>query len=944
MKKTQSPPERILALLLVPALHLALIPASQADVAVVDGDFNAQTTFNGNFGTTYQSDAGEGWHFPAAHVWDLDPANEVAYAASSSGAPGLTQVVADGRTSKGSHEIVFSLVNTEGDATPNSFEVQVYGVNGDFSLSNWNDSAPSGAATLVDSGNLATGTFPSTEFVAHMDLGTTGYDYIAIRFRAVNVNPAAGDIVILDDVVVRPSDGPPAPAQTVEAFAADNDTGESWPEEGAILLRRTSGEGELHVPFTLSGDAELNVDYRVYKGPLFSTAGDQVPEPFNWIRYWNSTVVFPDGVVEMIVHIVPEADGVPEGSDPETVRFEVFAGDDNQVRDGKSVAEVKIWDESVPSREEAVRLLMQAAFGPGVSWHNGSYRDDIAIVQDLGIAGWIDWQFAQPARKLQSTFDAMVNDGYPAGIKTKQPTFYHNMLGYPAPLRPYGSAARLPERDYDPLRQRVAYALSQILVISENQNTLGVNADGMIHYYDEALIENAFGNYRDVLLDVTHHPAMGVYLSHLRNQQATFDENGNELTSPDENYAREILQLFSIGTVELRNNGTPITAEVTDGNGDPVLDGSGDPVLGAVSSYSNDEIVEFARVFTGLTYSDADNFRKTNGDFTSFMQSMDAEELWGTQTFQYHDTAPKTLLSRSPVNKTLGSSDDLLVMGGVAYGGSSATQADIAAAVDNIFYHPNVGPFLGRLMIQRFTISNPLPAYIGGVANAFNDSGGVRGDMKALVREILMHPDARDYNRSNRDTAGALREPFLRQMHLTRTFPVDTREDGYLGLYYLEQGLSQRPFDSPSVFNFYLPDFVPPDAEAIAAGIPAFEQIRSGLVGPEFQISTGGKLTKQLVHLTDTITLGVNGPGRGPTYDLSRLYAVADDPDTLVRELDLLLCAGRMPDLERKIITDTIRALNPENFNFINAGNIEEYRVETALGLTVISPSFSILR
>lgn len=905
---------------------------------VVDGDFGPDTNFNGNFGKTFDSDAGEGWHFPKAHRWNIDPVNGIAHVANPSGAGGLTQVILDSARTTGVSELSFVLANTEADLVANEFRFQVFGLNGPFEMSNWDSDSPAGATLLLDTGDLGGSNFPATEFVAAFDIGETGYPYLALRAFTKGVDPLAGDVLELDDISIFPTSDQPV---SVSVAAVDTDTGESWPEPGAFVLRRTSNNGELVVHFTSTGNADLLADYRLDKGAVYDAGGERIKTSLNWIRPWNNTIVFPNGATELVVVVNPIVDSLTEGSAAEIAGLTLADGEGYFIDTDSYHGEILIWDEGVPTREEAVRFLLQASFGPGISWYNGAWRDDIEIVQELGFEGWIDWQLTQPARKLQSTFDALVNAGYDAGVKTKQPAFFHNMLGYAAPLGE--NAPRRPIRNYDPLRQRMAYALSQILVVSEKQNTLGNNAPGMIHYYDETLIENSFGNYRDVLLDVTTHPIMGSYLSHLRNRQTTFDDQGNELTNPDENYAREILQLFGIGTVELRRNGTPVTAPVFDENGDPVLDENGNQEYGAVGSYTNDEIVEFARVFTGLTFSDASDFNRPNGDFASFMKSIDFEFFRNRDSF-YHDTGPKTLLSRSPVNQTLAPSDDQLVKGGVPYGQPSATHNDIAAAIDNIFYHPNVGPFIGRLLIQRLTISNPEPQYLAAVADAFNNTGGIRGDLTGVLKAILLHDHVRSFKHSNDERSGALREPWLRQLHLLRTLPVDTREDGFLGLYYLDNGLSQRPFASNSVFNFYLPDFVPPDAEAINSGLPHYAMIRGGLVAPEFQISTGGKLTKQLDFLTNTIDTGVNGFGPGPEYDLSRLYALADDPDALVAEIDLLLCAGRMLDDERKIITDTVRALSPDNHLFIDSNNEAEIRAKTALGLAVISPSFSVLR
>jgi len=909
------------ACIVAATLAFASALPSEAQNLVVDGDFGPNTTYNNNSGATYQYDADEGWHFPANHRWDIDYNAGHAYVQNPSGAGGLTQVVLDNATTTGWQELSLLLTNTEGSGTGNEFRIQVYGVNGDFTMGNWNSNPPSGDATvLYDSADLAEGTAPSTAFVGYIDFGP-GYEYIAIRAWTNQVTPAEGDALILDDLVITPASDAP---DQVEISAVDNDTGERWPEPGAFVVRRGSAVGDLAVNFQLGGNAIRNTDYTMSRGPVFDQFGEPTTTGINWLRFWNGTLFFPNGIAEMVIHVKPKSDTVAEGATPETVDITLLPGEGYQVNTAKASDAVQIWDESVPTREEAVRFLVQASFGPGISYYQNQYRDDIEIVQQIGFEGWLDWQFGQPANRVTPLLQDMVALGKTGNQKTGQVAFLHAMLGYEAPADLFDP---LPIPGYDPLRQRMTYALSQILVISER--SLANESDGMRHYYDEALMANAFGNYRNVLSDVTYHPTMGKYLSHLRNRQATYDGEGNQLTSPDENYAREILQLFSIGTIELNNNGTAQTVLVDDGNGGQVE--------AAVASYTNDEIVEFARVFTGLTYANAGNFNQGNGDYTAFMKGIDWELLHGTDRF-YHDTDPKTLLQRSPVNRTLASSEPDLVEGGVIYGNSSATHNDIADAIDNIFNHPNVPPFIGRLLIQRFTNSNPKPYYIANVANAFKNTDGTRGDLKGVLKAIFLHPQARDYNASQDQANGALREPFLRLMHLARTLKTRPRQSGadagLVSAYYVDVHLSQRPLNAPSVFNFYLPDFTPPDPEAID----------NNLVGPEFQISTGGKLIGQLDFLVGSVHNGFNGFSGGPKFDLSPLLPLADDPDALIRELDLRLCGGRLNDYERKIITDAVRAIDSDLIRNLSADDTRLYRTETAIGLMIMTPSFCILR
>jgi len=261
---------------------------------------------------------------------------------------------------------------------------------------------------------------------------------------------------------------------------------------------------------------------------------------------------------------------------------------------------------------------------------------------------------------------------------SKQDAWWGRVMELPK-LRPDDTATQLP----DPLRQRIGFCLSQIFVISDRMEDLGESPIGMANYYD-MLLTHTFGNFRDLLVDVSLHPCMGIYLSHLGNQKANPAAN----RFPDENYAREIMQLFSIGLWQLHPDGTR------------VLDPQGQPV----ATCTNADITQFARIFTGPAFVGSNtNFGLYPCDFTVPMKAWDAE----------HDLAPKSLL-RGTITPTSTAS---------AGNTGTATMLDENAAVDNLFNHPNVGPIIGRLLIQRFVTSNPSPAYIGRVSAAFANNG-----------------------------------------------------------------------------------------------------------------------------------------------------------------------------------------------------------------------------
>ncbi len=323
----------------------------------------------------------------------------------------------------------------------------------------------------------------------------------------------------------------------------------------------------------------------------------------------------------------------------------------------------------------------------------------------------------------------------------------------------------------DQLRQRVAFALSEIMVVSQ-LGALQGRPFAVADYYD-LLARNAFGNYRDLIEEVTLHPAMGVYLSMLGNERPNPTLN----IRPDENYARELMQLFSIGLVELNIDGTVR------------LGADNQPV----PTYDQEIIEGFAHVFTGWTWANSPTFGSDRVPVTSQYTPM---ELWP----DYHDTGPKQLLN-----------------GVVLPAGQSGTQ-DLADALDNIFNHPNVGPFMAIRLIQRLTTSNPSPAYVRRVAEVFNNNGnGVRGDLGAVVRAILLDPEAVPSPAS--DVDGKLKEPLLRLTPLFRAYDATSNSGRYpLAAAYIIFG--QGPLQSPSVFNFFSPFYAPPgeirDAEMVA--------------------------------------------------------------------------------------------------------------------------------
>jgi len=398
----------------------------------------------------------------------------------------------------------------------------------------------------------------------------------------------------------------------------------------------------------------------------------------------------------------------------------------------------------------------------------------------------------------------------------------------------------------DQLRQRVAFALSEIMVVSQ-LGALQNRPFAVADYYD-MLARNAFGNYRDLIEEVTLHPAMGVYLSMLGNEKPDPVRN----IRPDENYARELMQLFSIGLIELNVDGTERLDPVTN-----------EPI----PTYDQSIIEGFAHVFTGWTWAGVAQFDPPEFQVPQASQYFPMQ-LWP----EFHDTGEKKLLN-----------------GTVLPAGQSGTQ-DLSDALDNVFNHPNVGPFMAIRLIQRLTTSNPSPGYVRRVAEVFNDNGfGERGDMSAVVKEILMDPEARPAMAMEID--GKLKEPLLRLTQLWRAYGAQSNGGGYpFGFAYILLG--QGPLQSPSVFNFFSPFYAPPG------------EIRdNSLVAPELEIATEYNNTLFTNYMFFQ-TFGLNHTN--PDLEDDQIYINIQEEMDVAADIDALIdmVAGKLLGGE---ITDTLR-------------------------------------
>ncbi len=446
----------------------------------------------------------------------------------------------------------------------------------------------------------------------------------------------------------------------------------------------------------------------------------------------------------------------------------------------------------------------------------------------------------------------------------------------------------------DQLRQRIKFALSQFFVVSLIDSGVGGKPRGVAHFYD-TLGEHAFGNFRNLLEAVTLHPIMGVYLAALRNQK----ESGNRV--PDQNYAREIMQLFTIGLYMLN------------------LDGSyklsgGKPI----ETYTPADIVGLSRVFTGWSWfgPDKTNFRFHGGNF-------DANADWRPmqQYPQYHSTLEKMFLGvRIPAQTVPDGEGDLRI------------------ALDTLFNHPNVGPFFGKQMIQRLITSNPSPEYIARVAQAFNDDGnGVRGDMKAVIRAIYRDPEARAEPNLAATNAGKIREPILRLANWMRAFNCSSQSTRFLinNLDDPLSGIAQNPFRSPTVFNYYRPGYVPPGTSLSSAN----------LVAPEMQITAETSVTGYLNTLRDIIVNGIGttvNSARDVRPDYQIEASLVELPEELVDRVTLLLMARKIsPDLKARIVA-AIHSILIFAHIPAQAADARRNRISAAILLVMASPEYLV--
>jgi uncharacterized protein (DUF1800 family) len=506
---------------------------------------------------------------------------------------------------------------------------------------------------------------------------------------------------------------------------------------------------------------------------------------------------------------------------------------------------------TLPTEKEAQKFTAQAMLAPQAT--------DATLIQQKGFNAWIDAQFAIP--QSPSRWQWLVDAGFNTIANQNSQNGFDQVVWMKLLTSP------------DELRQRMTLALSQIIVIGIDGLPIQFRQFAAANYFD-ILEDNAFGNYRTLLDKITASTAMGSYLTYRGNQKA--DNSGRV---PDENYARELLQLFTIGLYELNLDGT---LKLVGGKPD--------------ETYGQDDISNLARVFTGWDY--ANNVNTT----------ADRHALPMALTATKHSPEAKVFLG-----KTIPAGTD-----GVT---------SLKLALDHIFAHPNVAPFVSKQLIQKFVTSNPSPAYVQRIATIFNDNGaGIRGDLKAVLRAILTDVDATTISTNLNN--GKLKEPVLRFLQWAKTFGATTNAAAAVDQWKIGNlsdpatRLGQSPGRSPSVFNFFRPGYVPPASQ--------FATLK--MTAPEFQITHESSVVGYLNFMQSTITNGIGDVKPNYTQWLSK----TTDTTALVAELNKLLAAGTLSASTQSSIAGAVASIA----NVTDADKTK--RVQAAIFLVMASPEYLV--
>jgi uncharacterized protein (DUF1800 family) len=542
----------------------------------------------------------------------------------------------------------------------------------------------------------------------------------------------------------------------------------------------------------------------------------------------------------------------------------------------------------VVSPQDASRFLDQATFG--------ATDADIHHLSLIGYQAWLSEQFAATQTLMTPGVEqALIVNAQPAcaagDVTCNAALFMQNNQGQVYTENAFWQQSLTAN---DQLRQRVAYSLHEMLVISMTGTGVENMPRGTAHYYD-TLGADAFGNFRQLLDDVTLNPMMGQWLAVQGN------DKGNATTDPDENYAREVMQLFTIGLYQLNDDGTQ------------KLDGTGKPI----PTYSNTDVIGLAKVFTGFSWNVPGNTSDAAwSDCCMYVGPGQGEDLLPMQSYPtHHSTAEKDFL------------------GVTIPAGSSDPNGDLKIALDTLFHHPNLPAFFSKQMIQHLVTSNPSPAYVSRVAAVFKDNGlGVRGDLKAVITAILMDPEARDtVGDAGNPQFGKVREALIRYTHWARAFTAQSRTGGFwMGS--TEDpiwGLGQMTLRSPTVFNWFAPGYVPPGT--------SIEQ--DGMTGPELQMTNVSSVVGYLNYTQTAV-----GSDATNGFDVFSSYAaemnLAANPGVLLDRVNMLLMAGQMDSTLYSQILSAVSAIPIPTGNQDGINAALGARVRTAVFLTMASPSY----
>lgn len=555
-----------------------------------------------------------------------------------------------------------------------------------------------------------------------------------------------------------------------------------------------------------------------------------------------------------------------------------------------------------PDLAGASRFLGQASLG--------ATYEEIEQLTQTGVDAWLDFQFNMAPSSYLNTYKTIFEEAKDSIIA------YHGADSNPQRRIEYiyYSFYEKVLNDDDVLRQKVAFALSQILVISHRISGLHDRGYGLASYYD-VLYQGAFGNYRDLLSEVTLHPVMGIYLSHMKNKKGDPALN----TLPDENFAREVMQLFTIGLEELELNGQSR------------LDENNQPI----PTYTIQDIQELAKVFTGLSGGawDLELKPENAGQPLKFHKGIKNFDLTVPMMMyeDQHDSGTKTMID-----------------GSVIPAGQNGL-TDIEQALDVLFNHPNIAPFISYRLIQQLVKSNPTPGYVKRVAMVFNNNGqGIKGDLKAVVKTILTDPEARNCAWIQHTKGGKLRQPMERFIQLFKAFNIQSPSGKlwFRDMSYLNEKVEQSFIGAPSVFNFFTPFHA--EAEFVSP---------NEMASPEFQILNSVSAIHYLNLIENSIKirpfpnmtavnpnaprLTGNNDHDSPFYDFSDETMIFESNGlaALVDHVDLLLCHGQLSEGTKSIIIDAVTQF---------ADNSNSYTTENAikdvLYFIMMSPDYVILK